>query len=47
MDPAKGLKTKPAPWVDKAGKPIDWYDGKQYDGDIAVAKKALAELDKY
>lgn len=48
MDPAKGLKTEPAPWVDKkTGKPIDWYAGKQYDDDISYAKKVLSELDKY
>ena len=29
------------------GKPIDWYAGKQYDDDIANAKKVLAELGKY
>ena len=33
MDPAEGLKTKPAPWVDKSGKPIQWYAGKQWDDD--------------
>ena len=32
---------------DKAGKPIDWYAGKQYDDDIANAKKVLSELGKY
>lgn len=47
VDAAKGTATVPAPWVDKAGKPIDWYAGKQYDDDIANAKKVLAELDKY
>jgi hypothetical protein len=47
MDPAKGLKTEPAPWVDKSGKPINWYAGKQYDDDISYAKKVLSELDKY
>ena len=47
MDSAKGLKTEPAPWVDKNGKPIDWYAGKQYDDDISYAKKVLSELDKY
>ena len=47
MDPAKGLKTEPAPWLDKAGKPIDWYAGKQYDDDTANAKKVLSELNKY
>ncbi len=47
MDPAKGLKTEPAPWVDKKGKPIDWYAGKQWDYDIGDAKKALANLEKH
>jgi hypothetical protein len=27
--------------------PIEWYAGKQYDDDIANAKKVLSELDKY
>jgi len=47
MDPAKGLQTEPAPWVDKNGKPIDWYAGKQWDSDIGDAKKALADLAKH
>ncbi len=47
MDPAKGLKTEPAPWVDKKGKPIDWYAGKQWDYDIGDAKKALSDLEKH
>ena len=47
MDPAKGKATEPPPWVDKTGKPIEWYAGKQYDDDTANAKKVLAELDKY
>ncbi len=47
MDPAKGLKTEPAPWVDKNGKPIDWYAGKQWDSDIGDAHKALADLEKH
>ena len=47
MDPAKGLKTEPGPWVDKAGKPIDWYAGKQWDDDISYAKTVLSELDKH
>ena len=29
------------------GKTLGWYAGKQYDTDIAGAKKVLSELDKY
>ena len=47
MDPAKGLATDPPPWVDKAGKPIEWYAGKQYDDDTSYAKTVLADLAKY
>jgi Carbohydrate esterase, sialic acid-specific acetylesterase len=48
VDTAKGTATEPPlPWVDKNGKPIDWYAGKQYDDDIANAKKVLSELDTY
>jgi hypothetical protein len=47
MDKSKGLATEPGPWLDKAGKPIDWYAGKQYDSDIGKAKKVFEELDKY
>lgn len=47
MDPALGLATEPGPWLDKNGKPIDWYAGKQWDSDIGDAHKALAELDKH
>ena len=47
MDPAKGKATEPPPWLDKSGKPIEWYAGKQYDDDTADAKKALADLDKH
>ena len=47
MDPALGLKTEPAPWVDKNGKPVDWYAGKQWDDDIAHAKKVLSDLEKH
>lgn len=47
-DPAKGLSTEPpSPWLDKKGNPINWYAGKQYDDDIANAKKVLAELATY
>jgi hypothetical protein len=47
MDKAKGTATEPPPFVDKNGKPIEWYAGKQWDDDIAHAKKVLSELDKY
>ena len=47
MEPALGTKTEPAPWLDKNGKPIEWYAGKQWDTDIGDAKKALAELEKH
>ena len=47
MAPALGLKTEPAPWLDKNGKAIDWYAGKQWDSDIGDAKKALADLEKH
>ena len=47
MDPAMGLKTEPAPWVDKNGKPVDWYAGKQWDDDISYAKNVLADLGKH
>jgi hypothetical protein len=47
MDKAKGLATEPGPWLDKSGKPIDWYAGKQYDSDIVKAKKVLEELGTY
>ena len=43
-----GYKGSPARW--KKGtepKKINWYAGMQYDGDIARAKKVLAELDTY
>jgi hypothetical protein len=47
MDPAQGLETEAPPWLDKNGKPIDWYAGKQWDTDIGDAKRALADLDKH
>ena len=47
MDQSKGTATEPPPWLDRNGKPIDWYAGKQYDDDTADAKKVLAELDKH
>lgn len=43
-----GYKGSPERW--KKGeepKPIKWYAGMQYDGDIARAKKVLEELDKH
>jgi hypothetical protein len=47
-DAAKGIDTPPPPFVDKkSGKPIEWYAGKQWDSDIANAKKVLSELDKH
>ena len=47
MDKSRGTATEPPPWLDKAGKPIDWYAGKQYDSDIAKAKKVLEDLATY
>ena len=47
MDPTLGLKTEPAPWLDKNVKPIEWYAGKQWDTDIGDANKALADLEKH
>jgi hypothetical protein len=43
-----GYKETPLSW-DKGTEPepIGWYAGMQYDGDVARAKKVLAELDKY
>lgn len=43
-----GYKGTPERW-EKGTEPkkINWYAGMQYDGDIARAKKVLAELDKY
>ncbi|HIM30545.1 MAG TPA: hypothetical protein EYG57_13485, partial [Planctomycetes bacterium] len=43
-----GYKGSPERW-EKGTEPkrINWYAGMQYDGDIARAKKVLAELDKY
>lgn len=43
-----GYKQSPLRWEKGTEpKPINWYAGMQYDGDIARAKKVLAELDKY
>ncbi len=43
-----GYKDSPAKW-EKGTEPkkIGWYAGMQYDGDVANAKKVLAQLDKY
>ncbi|MCK4374771.1 MAG: hypothetical protein KAX19_05555, partial [Candidatus Brocadiae bacterium] len=43
-----GYKDSPAKW-EKGTEPkkIGWYAGMQYDGDVANAKKVLAELEKY
>ena len=43
-----GYKETPLRWEKGTEpKPIGWYAGMQYDGDIARAKQVLAELDKY
>ena len=43
-----GYKESPDKWKKgETPKPIGWYAGMQYDGDIARAKQVLAELDKY
>jgi hypothetical protein len=43
-----GYKESPDSWLKGTEpKPIQWYAGKQYDDDVANAKKVLAELDKY
>jgi hypothetical protein len=43
-----GYKESPLRWEKGTEpKPIGWYAGMQYDGDIARAKQVLAELDKY
>ena len=43
-----GYKESPMKW-EKGSKPepIGWYAGKQYDDDVANAKKVLEELDTY
>ena len=43
-----GYKETPERW-EKGTEPkkINWYAGMQYDGDVARAKKVLADLDKY
>jgi len=47
MDPAQGLDTEPPVWLDKNGKLIDWYAGKQWDTDIRDARNALEHLDQH
>lgn len=43
-----GYKDSPAKWEKgTTPQPIGWYAGMQYDGDVANAKKVLAELPKY
>ena len=43
-----GYKESPMRWEKGTDpKPIGWYAGMQYDGDVANAKKVLGELDKY
>ncbi|MEL6107405.1 MAG: sialate O-acetylesterase [Planctomycetota bacterium] len=43
-----GYKGSPERWEKgSVPKPIKWYAGMQYDGDIARAKSVLEELDKY
>jgi hypothetical protein len=43
-----GYKGSPERWEKGTEpKPIAWYAGKQYDDDVANAKKVLSELDKY
>ena len=43
-----GYKETPLRWEKGTEpKPIGWYAGMQYDGDIARAKQVLAEIDKY
>ena len=43
-----GYKQSPLRWEEGTEpEPIGWYAGMQYDGDVANAKKVLAELDKH
>lgn len=43
-----GYKQSPMKWEKGTEpKPIGWYAGAQYDGDIAGAKKVIEELDKH
>ncbi|MFK7909834.1 MAG: sialate O-acetylesterase [Akkermansiaceae bacterium] len=43
--PSKKDTSKIVPFEE--GKTLGWYAGKQYDDDVANAKKILADLDKY
>ena len=43
-----GYKESPSSWAKgTTPKPIGWYAGKQYDDDVANAKKVLADIGKY
>lgn len=43
-----GYRESPLRWVKGTDpEPIEWYAGKQYDGDIDRARQVLAELDTY
>lgn len=43
-----GYKDTPDSWIEgQPKKEVPWYAGKQYDDDIANAKKVLSELGKY
>ncbi len=43
-----GYKDSPDSWAKGTEpKPIGWYAGKQYDDDVANAKKVLEDLEKY
>jgi hypothetical protein len=43
-----GYKESPEKWEKGTQpQPIAWYAGKQYDDDVANARKVLSELDKY
>lgn len=43
-----GYEGSPERWKKGSDpEPIKWYAGMQYDGDVARAKKVLAELEKY
>lgn len=43
-----GYKQSPLSWPKGTEpEPINWYAGKQYDDDVAIAKRVLANLDEY